>query len=929
MSNWYQLEVDQVAEEIKTNLQEGLDDQEATRRLESFGPNELQEGGARSAWKILWEQFTATMVLILIAAAVLSAVLGDYKDAIAIGAIVLLFSTLGFIQDYRAEQAMAALKRLATPLVRVRRSGRVVEISAQHLVPGDIILLEAGNVVPADVRISESANLRLQEAALTGESEPVEKTTQALRGADLPLGDRRSMGYMGTTVTYGRGAAIVVETGMRTELGRIASMLQTVESEQTPLQKRLDQLGTLLAFTGLGMAGLIFVLGLLRGERINDMLLTAVSVAVAVVPEGLPAVVTITLALGAQRMLRRQALIRRLPAVETLGSVTVICSDKTGTLTENRMTVMMLDVAGRRMNLSESMYQRMPSLEYARPGGDAQSPPTISGLPELHNDPINLLLVGGALANDALLVENPDTGRFQTLGDPTEGALLIAAAQLGMMKDQLEQLLPRVGEAPFDSERKRMTTVHRVTEALTTTGQSSAAPGKVKLFAEPYILFTKGAVDGLLEISSQVWTGGNFEVLDDAWRSRIQAANDSLAAQGMRVLGVAFRTSTNSPNGASADELETNLAMVGLFGMIDPPRQEVKSAVQVSRQAGIRPVMITGDHHLTACEIARQLGIIDENGSNQPVLTGQALASLSDAELESQVEHVSVYARVSPEHKLRIVRALQKSGHIVAMTGDGVNDAPALRQADIGVAMGITGTDVAKEASDMVLQDDNFATIVAAVEEGRTIYDNLRKFIAFSVAGNIGKVLVMLLAPFLGKPLPLQPLQLLWLNLLTDGLLGLGLGVEPPEKNAMRRPPYSPKANIFSGGLMGRVIWVGLLIGAIGLGIGFIYWRIDPDGNWQTMTFTTLAFAQIFQALASRSTSESFFSMGWRTNLPLLLLAFLVFTLQLAVVYLPFLQNLFMTEALSLSQLLIGIGVGSLVFFSIELEKWWSRRKVV
>jgi Ca2+-transporting ATPase len=929
MSNWYQQPFEDIQDQFNTNLEKGLEGALAEKRWKETGPNELQEKGRRSPWRILWEQFTATMVLILIGAAILSGLLGDYKDAVAIGAIVILFGLLGFIQDYRAEQAMAALKRMATPLVRAWRDGELVEISAIKLVPGDLIQLEAGNIVPADIRITESNNLRIQEAALTGESEPVEKQAISFPGMDLVLGDRRNMAYLGTTVTYGRGKGLVVETGMNTELGKIASMLQTVGQEQTPLQKRLDQLGKMLAIIGLAVAMLIFALGLLRGERVEDMLLTAVAIAVAIVPEGLPAVVTITLALGAQRMLKRQALIRRLPAVETLGSVTVICSDKTGTLTENRMTVVVLDVAGHRVDLSQEMHRRMPSLEATQQSELMIGVERFSA-PMLDHQSIGLLLLGGALNNDATLVQNSENGRYQTIGDPTEGALLIAAAAGGFDKHELDHLIPRLAEAPFDSERKRMSTIHHLADTKITQTHLSSLLQMCAAWGDrqpSYLVITKGAIDGLLEISSQVLHNGCLEPLDNAWRSRLQAANEQLARQGMRVLGLAFRPLEIIPEANQVMAVEQDLTMIGLFGMIDPPRAEVKQAVASCKEAGIRPVMITGDHPLTALEIARQLGIITVDADEKQALTGQELAAMSDGDLGKVVETISIYARVSPEHKLRIVQALQARGEIVAMTGDGVNDAPALKRANIGVAMGITGTDVSKEAAEMVLQDDNFATIVAAVEEGRTIYDNIRKFITFSIAGNIGKVMVMLLSPLLGKPLPLQPLQLLWLNLLTDGLLGLGLGLEPPEKDTMKHPPYSPKAGVMSGGLAKRVIWVGLLIGTIGLSVGYYYWKQDPSGNWQTITFTTLAFTQVFQAMASRSFRQSFFSQGFHTNLVGSLLALTAILLQIIVVYVPFFQNLFNTQSMTGDQLAISFLLGSLVFIAIEIEKWFIRRK--
>lgn len=915
--DWYRLDSVEALAQLNSNASGGLSSPEAARRLEQYGPNLLEEKGLRSRWRILYEQFTAIMVLILLGAAILSALLGEYKDAIAIGAIVILFALLGFFQEYRAERAMAALKQLASPRIKVLRDTAYQELPAKVLVPGDIVALEAGNLVPADLRIMESYNLRIQEATLTGESEPVEKITSVLPGDALSLGDRRNLAYMGTLVTNGRGTAVVVETGMQTELGKIANLLQGVGSEQTPLQKRLDRLGKFLAVIGVGVAGLVFVLGWMRGDDLRYLLLTAVSIAVAIVPEGLPAVVTITLALGAQRMLHRQALIRKLPAVETLGSVTVICSDKTGTLTENRMTVIVLDVAGHQLNLSESMLHHMPALERGQ-----EQPSMLQSQPSS----VGLLLTGLALCNDAQIKPTARQGNFETIGDPTEAALLVAAAQAGLFKETLLSASPRLAEVPFDSDRKRMTTIHPIDNA-----RQGILPLPLQLLASQwkYIGFTKGSVDGLLEISSRVWVDDDFQAMDDTWRQRISRANDGLAGQGMRVLGLAMRPTEQFSQPAGDADLEGDLVFVGLIGMIDPPRPEVKQSVALCKVAGIRPIMITGDHPLTALQIARELGIAGADGSHNRVITGQDLAGMSDNDLRLVVEDISVYARVSPEHKLRIVDALQWRGHIVSMTGDGVNDAPALRRADIGVAMGITGTDVAKEAADMVLQDDNFSTIVSAVEEGRTIYDNLRKFIKYSIAGNIGKVSVMLLAPFLGKPLPLLPLQLLWLNLITDGLLGLGLGLEPPEKNVMRRPPFPPSEGVLSRGLVRHVIWVGALIGTIALGVGYTYWRIDPNGVWQTMVFSTLAFSQMGQALASRSAQESLFKLGITSNKVGMAIAGVVFLLQLLVIYLPFLQKIFNTRPLSMPDLAISLLLSSVVFIAIEIEKWVLRRQQV
>jgi Ca2+-transporting ATPase len=894
--------------QVLSSSETGLPAAEAKARLEMYGPNELQERKGKSALVMLGEQFSETMVLILIAAAVISAFLGKGTETAAILAIVVLFAVLGFVQEYRAERAMAALKQLAVPLVRVRREGSVQELSARDLVPGDMILLEAGNMVPADVRLVESAGLRIQEAALTGESEAVEKHITAIPEPDLPLGDRRNMAYFGTSVTYGRGSALVVATAMNTELGKIASLIQDVEPEQTPLQKRLDQVGKSLAIAG-ALAGLLVLLtGVLFGEPVTEMFLTAVSVAVAVVPEGLPAVVTITLALGAQRMLRRNALIRKLPAVETLGSVTVICSDKTGTLTENRMTVSVVDAAGERLNITETMRRHQPSVTE-----EECRLIQLEALPK----PLGLVLAAGALCNDAVLKPDARVGCFHALGDPTEGALVVAAAQALLLKDALQKALPRVAELPFDSERKRMTTVHRVADRETLPEPLQALPER------DHVAFTKGAVDGLLGVTAAVWTDGRSEPLSPEWRSRIQSVNDELAKGGMRVLGIALKA-LDSPPADPTQDLEKDLTFIGLVGLMDPPRAAVRPAVETCKKAGIRTVMITGDHPLTAAAIAQDLHMAD----NPDAVTGEALNAMVDEDLEETVGRVSVYARVSPEDKLRIVRALQHGGQVVAMTGDGVNDSPALKKADIGVAMGITGTDVAKEAADMVLLDDNFATIVAAVEEGRVIFDNLIRFITFSLGGNLGKVLVMLCAPLLGINVALRPLQLLWLNLLTDGLMGLGLGVEPAEADTMNRPPRKPGSPVLDKALRIRIAWVGSLIGALALGIGALYF--DPqnplDTTWQTMIFMTIGFTQMGNALAVRATGRAALSL---TSNPLMtLLTVITMGLQLAVIYLPFTGSLFGLVPLSLQDLGLSFGLGVLVFVIVRIERVRKRKSI-
>jgi P-type Ca2+ transporter type 2C len=909
VSQWYQLSAQAVLHRFHSSLQDGLDSDEAAKRLTTYGANELVEKGGRKPLLILWEQFTATMVLILFAAAIISGLLGKWQEATAILAIVILFAFLGFFQEYRAERAMAALKQMSVPRVRVLRDEKTLEMPARELVPGDIVLLEAGNIVPADMRLLQSVNLRIQEAALTGESEAVEKIIQPIEKPGLPLGDRLSMAYMGTVVSYGRGTGIVVDTGMKTELGNIASMLQQDQKEMTPLQKRLDQLGKVLAGVGLVVAALVAGVNLLRGAALVDAFLVAVSVAVAVVPEGLPAVVTITLALGARRMLARRALIRKLPAVETLGSVTTICSDKTGTLTENRMTVTILDVAGHSIEVTED------TTRSGQGTVDLSAPAAVTPKGSLA-----LLLIGGALCNDATLqmeAAAPAGQRFRAMGDPTEGALVIAAARFGLIKEDLERHKPRVNELPFDSDRKRMTTVHSLEKS-----QQSSIRQLLNVVAPDaeYISFTKGSVDGLLDISSHIWEGGQHHPISAEFRARIENSNRMLAENGMRVLGVAFKT-PESPDGGAA--WESGVTFIGFFGIIDPPRSEVKESVKICKAAGIRPVMITGDHPLTALHIARELGITSAEGR---AMSGVELTNLSDEALLQIVEEIDVFARVSPEHKLRIVNALQKLGHVTAMTGDGVNDAPALKAADIGVAMGITGTDVSKEAAKIVLQDDNFSTIVAAVEEGRVIYDNLRKFVKFSIGGNLGKIIVVLGGVLIGIPTPLLPLQLLWLNLLTDGLLGIGLGLEQAEQNVMRRKPISPKSGIFSGGMGGQIIRMGILIGALSLGTGAWYYFTGHD-NWQTMMFATLAFAQVWQAFAIRSGPDSLFQIGVFSNKALTLLAVIVIVAQLAAIYVPVLQTYLNTSPLLLSDLVISFTIVSIVLIYTELEKRFLRNR--
>ncbi len=919
MTVWHQESIASAIKQLDSNVARGLTSNQVASRRAKHGTNELVELGGRGPWRILWEQLSGAMVLMLIVAAGVSAVLHEYTDAAVIIGIVVLNAVLGFVQDYRAERALAALKKLALPTVRVRRGNAVEEISAAELVPGDIVLMEVGNYVPADCRLVESVNLQIQESALTGESEAVPKQVQPLEADNLPLGDRTNMAFMGTVVTYGHGEAVVTETGMKSELGKIASSLQTVETEPTPLQSRLVGLGRTLAIVAVGIVALVFGMGVFRGEDPRLMLMTALSLAVAVVPEGLPAVATVALAVGARRMFKHRALIRKLPAVETLGSVTVICSDKTGTLTENKMTVTVLDVAGDRLDLTDSPTENSSSAEpeISPKVGDCQQ--RVADSPA-----VALLLAGAALCNDSKLEKDEKTDQFRAVGDPTEGALVVAAARVGFRKDDLETLAPREAELPFDSDRKRMTTVHRIDGTRSQGFVHQTLLRSVADLSGAHVAFTKGAVDGILDACQYIWDAEAPVPIDKSWLQRVADQHDKLAAQGMRVLGVAFRP-LDAFTGTSGElaAVEEQLIFLGMIGMIDPPRSEVSQAVARCRSAGIRPMMITGDHPLTAKHIARQLNISD----GQDAIAGQDLERMNDDVLASTVESTSVYARVAPKHKLRLVRALQANGHVVAMTGDGVNDAPALKQAHIGIAMGITGTDVSKEASQMVLLDDNFATIVDAVEEGRIVYDNIRKFVKYTMTSNAGEIWVMVLGPLMGMPLPLLPLQILWINLVTDGLPGLALAIEKAERDTMCRPPYPPEQHIFDRSMVRDIAWIGLLMGVASLALGYWSWAYgsSDEAHWRTIIFTVLTLTQMGNALAIRSSRDSLFHIGIFSNKALVASIALTFGLQMAVVYWPPLQRIFRTTSLTAAELALCIVLSTVVFWAVEGQKLLGR----
>jgi P-type Ca2+ transporter type 2C len=878
--DWHQKEVKEVVEELNSSLK-GLSSDEARKRLSTYGPNELAEKRKRTLLMMVFDQFKDFMIIVLMGAAVISGIIGEASDTIAIIVILLLNAVIGFVQEYRAEKAMAALKKMAAPSATVIRDGVSASGSASEIVPGDLIALEAGKVVPADMRLIESARLKMDEAALTGESVPVDKHIRAIQDSHLSLGDRKNMAYSGTFVAYGRGTGIIVATGMNTELGKIATLLQREEEVKTPLQKRLATFGRKLAIVVLAICVIVFGVGVMRGEQLMLMLLTAISLAVAAIPEALPAVITISLALGARKLVRQNALIRKLPAVETLGSVTYICSDKTGTLTLNQMTVEELFV-----------------------GGEVVANDGLKGDKDTHR----LFMTAMALSNDADFCSDGSV-----LGDPTEIAMCNLPRKYDIERKKLEETYPRTGEIPFDSERKCMTTFH----ALPSTSPLPMMPGETG-----YVSFTKGAVEVLISKSANMLTPEGLKSLDADASNLIYG---KMAADGLRVLGVAMRQWSAMPDDMTPENVETGLTMLGFVGMMDPPREEAREAVFMCKQAGIRPVMITGDHPITATVIAKRLGIIEDDAEH--AMSGVELERLSSEEFEERVDGIRVYARVVPEQKLKIVKALQDKGQFVAMTGDGVNDAPALKRADIGVAMGITGTDVSKEAADMILLDDNFATIVRAVREGRKIYDNIRKFIKYLLTTNSGEIWTLFLAPLLGLPIPLLPIHLLWINLLTDGLPALALSVEPAEGDVMKRPPRHPKESIFSHGLGLHAIWVGLSMA--GIVIAAQAWTIKTGvAHWQTIVFTLLCLTQLGHVLAIRSEKESLFKMGLFSNKYLLFAVIVTFVLQMATIYIPSLNGIFKTEPLTLTELATTLAVASLVFWAVEMEKLVRRRKM-
>jgi len=933
---------------LDVNPELGLESWQISDRRAVYGRNELTGKAGRTKLSIFVDQFTNIMLLMLMGVAVVSAVLdlrvGSFpKDAVAIAAIVILNGILGYVQESRAEEALAALKRMAAPNVRVLREGKVAEILSAEVVVGDIVFVDAGMQIAADGRLLEAAKLKVREGALTGESQGVTKIADQVFAEDESLGDRRNMVFQGTEVLQGRGMMVVTATGMQTELGKIANLLQDVELEETPLQKRMTELSKALVIASLVLVALVIVVGLWRNGDFVKLLNTSLSMAVAAVPEGLPAVITVTLALGTQRMVKRNALIRKLPAVETLGSVTTICSDKTGTLTQNKMVAESLFTANYAAQINGTGYEPIGEFAISRLAGDMLA----SDLNVYQCPEIQLLLAASAICNDAYLqktVSNNqgtrglsslpvNTSQWRIIGDPTEGALLTLAGKTNLWQAQFSSYFTRFAEIPFTPERKLMSAI-----AAIQSMDAEDTPESMRMIASllpdaPYFLFCKGSPELILERCDRIQLERQISSITISQRSAINIQNTLLASKGMRVLGFAYLPLDHLPTESELNNIENKLVWLGLVGIRDALRSEAAVAVQVSRHAGIHTIMITGDHQLTAQAIARDLNIFSPE--NDKVLTGQEIELMDDDELTEIARQTAVYARVSPEHKLRIVQALQRGGEIVAMTGDGVNDAPALKQANIGIAMGITGTDVSKEASDMILLDDNYATIVAATEEGRTVYANIRRFIKYILGSNVGEVIAIASTPFLGfGAVPLTPLQILWMNLVTDGVPALALAVEPAEADVMERPPFNPQENIFSRGLGWYILRIGVIFGLQTISLMQIAYNSGNPSwheHWKTITFTTLCIAQMGHALSCRSDSKLLIELNPISNPYLLVSVIFTTILQLSLLYVPSLRQFFGTDALTASELSLCFGFSMLLVLWTESEKifarWWGKRR--
>ena len=872
---WYDISVEDTVKLLNTDLQNGLTSEEVTKRVEENGYNELIQKKKKTFLEKFLAQFKDFMIIVLIFAALVSGIVGvleheGINDSIIILLIVIVNAIIGVMQENKAEKSLEALKKLSSHTAKVLRNGHLLVLPARELVPGDVIILETGDYITADLRLTEAINLRIEEASLTGESVPVEKITKLLAEEDLPLGDRENLAFSTSLVSYGRGKGIVVETGMNTEVGNIATILDSTENSQTPLQKKLDGLGKLLGTAALIICFVMFIIGTINGKEPMHMFLSAVSLAVAAIPEGLPAIATIVLAIGVQRMVTRHAIVKRLPCVETLGSTTVVCSDKTGTLTQNKMTV-------------EKLYLNNEILDV-----DSFSQNSIP-------DDVKLLITASILCNDSKI--GSEDGQLKITGDPTETALIDLGLKFSLNKNEIEESEIRVDELPFDSERKLMSTVNKYND-------------------NNYRIFTKGAVDELLKRCDRIFINGKIREIDDKDIENILEANNNLAKDALRVLGMAYKDSDSEVN----ESLESSLIYIGMVGMIDPPRPEVKSAIEKCKTAGIKTVMITGDHKITAIAIAKALGILEDESE---ATTGPEVEKMTQEELEDHVKHYRVYARVSPEHKVRIVKAWQKHGDIVAMTGDGVNDAPALKTADIGAAMGIVGTDVSKEAADIILTDDNFATIVAAVEEGRRIYDNILKAIQFLLSSNIGEIITLFFATLVNWQEPLIPIHILWVNLITDSLPALALSFDPAEDNIMKRRPIPANIGIFTKGRIYRVGYQGLMIGTLTLLAYRIGIHEDPSNVviGQTMAFAVLSLSQLVHVFNIRSKTQSIFKTGVFSNMYLVYAVLISFIMMIAVLFIPFLQNIFKVVTLSPRDILIVAGLSFMPLIIVEIFK--------
>lgn len=869
--DWYRKNIQNTMEDISSDSNSGLSKEEVSKRLEKYGPNELKEKEGQGLLAKILYQFKDFLVLILIGASIVSMLVGEVKDSLVIIAIVIINATLGIIQEGRAEKALEALKKMASPNAKVIREGQLSTVPSNNLVPGDIVVLEAGDIIPADLRLIESSNLKIEEASLTGESVPVEKDANSFFEAEVPLGDRDNMAYMSTVVTYGRGKGVVVGTSTNTEIGKIAEMIQTLEDETTPLQKKLDQLGKYLGIGCLVICGIVFAIGLIQGRKLLDMFMISISLAVAAIPEGLPAIVTIVLALGMNKMVKRNAIVKKLLAVETLGCTTVICSDKTGTLTQNEMTVVKTYTDGNIVEVTGKGYA--PNGEFILNN---------ESIVATESDGLNLLLTIGTLCNDATLDYVGEDDLYRILGDPTEGALVTLAEKGNLNNKELNSKHPRISEIPFDSERKMMTTFHE-----------NYIEGKI-------VSFTKGAPDIVLNRCNNIFLNGKVQPLTKDLRKQILNTNSNFSQDALRVLAFSFRTHDNLPSEINSQSIEKDLTFVGLVGMIDPPRTEAKEAIKICKESGINTIMITGDYKETAFAIGKDLGIAD---NIENAMTGEDLNKISDEELREKVKTTNVFARVAPEHKVRIVDALKYNGEITAMTGDGVNDALALKRADIGISMGITGTDVAKNTAEVILTDDNFASIVSAVEEGRIIYSNIRKFVFFLLSCNVGEILIVFLSILFNLQVPLLPIQLLWLNLITDSFPALALGVERGEPDIMKIYPRDPDEPILDKTMLSGIVVQSIAL-TVAVMLAYLWGLRHFDGIVipRTIAFTTLIIAELTRAFSSRSEKHTLFKIGFFTNKTLVYATLASLALLFAVLYIPTLQPIFHTYPLGLKE---------------------------